>query len=245
MFIDMPMGGAAPCRVANIDHVPSDAELSEMVSHGVAGFELSTAGAMRSLDWLADLDEVRFLSASLAPGSRVPQNVLRKVERLYLGGTRVRLGVPPEELLMVRDLEVPAGAVEGSFARCPALACLTLRTFPYADLRVLDGCDSLTKANLNGRGAEVRLELDGLLPNLTYLQTAGLWPLSLSGVGALPSLRVLQMGVGRPRPRAVPLDLSPLAVCRDLRVVTTENLGPFTGRAAIEELPQLVTLRIS
>lgn len=242
VVVESPMADRPACRVAVLDHVPSAAELEDLVAQGVTGFELTSAGPQRELDWLEDLEEVRMLEVELAPGARVPAHVLARVESLTLLGRGARLGVSPEELVRLTSLEVSAGAWEGRLALFPALAVLTLRTFPYQDLRVLDECFALTKANLNARGGELRVELDGSLPALTELQTRGLWPVSLRDAGAFPSLTVLQMGVGRPCERDVPLDLAPLGVCHELRVVALENIGPFAGRESLEAMPGLTYL---
>lgn len=243
---DAPLIPGQVLKIAFLESSPSTAECAELRTLGLDGFELLLDGrpADDALSWLAGFENVRHLGVDSRRLPRIPREILQSVESLSLtAGTAVE----PIEwgwLESATIVEVSCAISRGRPRHAPALEQLTLRTFPFDDLTILEGCARLHRVSLNGRNREVAFDAGSMTPPLEELATSGLWPISFDGVARFTGLKRLSVAAGKQRAREAPLDLSPLEQCPDLEVVRLGNVGPYIHTDRLAQLPTIKTLRI-
>lgn len=235
-----------PCRVGFLDGVPGAVERALLDELGVDGIHIffESTPAPDALSWLAELPRLRLLTVDSKICPAIPLSVLQSLESLTIVSGRCTETVDLASLGRARVLEFAASAVRGHLHEVPALEALALRSYPFDDLGVLDGCGQLRQASLNGRGRDLSFQSDDPPPHLEQLQAGGLWPISMDGIDHFAELKRLMVSIGKSRTRATPLDLAPIARCPRVEVVTLANIGPYINHEVVDSLPTLKTLRL-
>lgn len=243
-IVPMPFGQGPPIQVAIVRGDVTPDVVETLVGLGVDGIslDLGTGRSTASLDWLTTFDRLRYLALIGDTCPPIPLSVLNGVEDLTIACSRTAEPLRPGSLESVTVLEVPARILDGALSEGPVLELLVLRSFPFDDFSVMDGCRSLRDARLNGRGRRVAFRWNDPPEALEELQTSGLWPQTLEGIDGARALRRLAVSIGKPREREVPLDLTPLTGCAHLEWLAMGNVGPYVNERALAALPALHTI---
>lgn len=173
---------------------------------------------------------------------RLPAPVLGRLEELTTSsnaGVKVDLA----ELQNASSLEGRPKMFAGSFSMIPGLEILALRGLDESGLQVVEGCAKLRILRVTTKVRSASIGWRNPPRRLRELQLNGVVLETLTGVEQLPELEFFLLNGGSGA-RELTLDLSPLALCRGLKVVGIDGYRGVTGLDRLDVLTALGTLHV-